>query len=179
MKSATEATGRLVQHLAADIRDSFMGSGMSLVEINLGSCADFADALHTHLAAQGIDTVITGLDYFWAEDGGIDETALSRRAATTLPPGLTWDLLTELDLPNAASHTWLEQSGFCYDAEVVHGTTNPFDFPCIRHALTEVMAWVPVRLEALTQEHEWWREAMDIRKGREEIMADLQHKLRS
>jgi hypothetical protein len=152
---------------ALSLRDAFERDGVSPVEIDMGSCADFADALSQDLAEQGISVEITGTDYFWPEDGGSDEMSLARREGIVLPPTLTWQRLADLDFANSASHTWIEYDGFCYDAEMTEGTRNPFDFPCIRHALTEIMEIKPGRLEKLVAEHDWWRQSMGIRTERE------------
>jgi hypothetical protein len=157
----------VISAVATSLRDEFLHEGIGRIEVNMGSCADFADALSQQLADLGLDVTISGTDYYWAEDGGIDALALARREGVILPPSLSWEQLRDLDFANSASHTWIEHEGLCYDAEMVEGTTNPFDFPCIRHALTEIMEFEAGRLDKLVTEHAWWRQSLDIRLERE------------
>ncbi len=156
--------------MASTIRNEFIADGFNPVTINMGLCADFADALASGLTNEGIDVEITGTDYFWSEDSGVDELAQMRRDQVALPPGLRWDDLDAFDFANCASHTWLEFGGRCFDAELVEGTDNPFDFPCIRHALVEILDEHPERREALAEKHDWWRESIAIRRRREKEM---------
>ncbi len=156
-----------IRIIAETLRAEFEEEGVATVEINLGLCSDFADALEAELSNAGVLAEIYTLDYFWSDDGGIDPDALKRRSAFTLPPGLTWEVLTRLDFANAASHTWVEVDGKCIDAESTAGEETPFNLRCVRHALTEIVG--DVMLRSLTEEHEWWRKSLAIRKEREAL----------
>jgi hypothetical protein len=161
---------KIVRDKATSLRDAFLTDGMTSVEINMGLCADFADALAGELAASGVDVTITGLDYFWTENDGVDDAAQARRNMAAPPPGLDWKALGEIDVANGASHTWIEYDGLCFDAEMTDGTENPFDLPCIRHALTELLDGDPARLAGLVESHAWWKESLEVRRQRDESL---------
>ena len=171
-------TVRIAEEATRTLVDEFVASGRPLATINTGLCADFADELAARLASAGLEATITGLDYFWAEDGGVDAEALMRRSNARLPPSLSWDDLTALDFANAGSHTWVEIDGRCFDAEVPKGVDNAFDLPSIRRSLTEIIG--ASRLATLVEEHPWWREAQAIFLAWEEDLtaAEILHQPR-
>lgn len=148
---------KLVAETVRNLVDEFVANGHPLATINAGLCADFADKLASRLTSAGVETTITGLDYFWADGGGVDATALQRRATASLPPSVSWEYLTALDFANAGSHTWVEVEGLCFDAEMPQGTKSAFDLPSIRRSLTEVVG--VDRLAILVERHPWWRDA--------------------
>jgi hypothetical protein len=158
-----------VHQVIKDVRDEFMADGIPAVEINLGLCADFADAVWTELKAQGIAVDVCNLDDYWAFDGEMDAASLARRNAIQLPPGLDWGMLTEMAVADNASHTWIEFEGKFFDAERPNGIDTPFEFPCVRHALTEILERDDRAMAALVAAHGWWRDAMRTRVERETL----------
>lgn len=157
----------IVRQAVARLRDEYVDTGHSPVEINLGLCADFADELWRSLRQRGLEIDVMSLDDFWSENGETNIKVIARRKDFAPPPGLDWDGMGEIDIANQASHSWIEFDGLCFDAEAAEGVRSPFDLPCIRHALTEIMEREPGRLDSLFSEHGWWRQAMEIRTTRE------------
>lgn len=164
---------QIVQRVIENIAGDFAANGIPLIEINLGYCADFADAVWTELKAADVEVQLFNLDDYWAVDGGVDRDALARRETIQLPPGLDWDMLTALDIAAMASHTWIEYGGKCFDAERANGIDSPFEFSCVRHAMTEVLERNPIVLESLVRDHRWWREAIEHRAVRESLVPHL------
>lgn len=155
---------------ALALRDRFGEEGFGPVAINMGLCADFADALSVDLAEAGVDAEVFTLDCYWSPDGGLDADAAARRAAVRLPEGLDWDVLTMAEVANRASHAWVEFGGMCFDAEMTDGVASPFDLPSIRHALTEIFDLDPTLFPDDLEGRDWWIASRDLRAVREAEM---------
>lgn len=145
---------------ARTLRDAFSAEGVSPVQVNMGLCADFADALSTKLLEMGISAEIRCLDDFWAEHGDMDTAARRMRERATLPPEVDWTSLGDDDFANRAAHSWVEVEGMAFDSEHIDGVSTAFDLSSIRHALTEIVGEEVTT--QLAERHAWWREAQDI-----------------
>lgn len=138
--------------------------GITRIEINTGLCADFADAFTSSF---GRGSQVIGID-------DMAEEALAGRGRfpnASSPPGMTWDALEAVGMSMDLSHTWIFFEGRHFDAEMTEGVDNPFDLPCIRHGLHELLEMrEPDLLSRLTEEHGWWMETQRIRLEREPLL---------
>jgi hypothetical protein len=157
------------QALADMIEEFRVDSGASPVEINTGMCADFADAF-TSFYGRGTEVLGTDDLFEEARSGG------ERMAGAVPPPGTTWELLDALGAVDVLSHSWIAHDGLHYDAEAIEGVANPFDLPCIRHCLHELIEMREEDLlAALTDEHPWWQDTSKIRLEREPLLFGAQN----
>lgn len=148
-----------------DLVDAFStDDGITRIEINTGLCADFADAFTSSF---GRGSQVIGIE-------DMVEEALAgggRFPNASPPPGMTWDALEAVGMSMDLSHTWIFSEGRHFDAEMTEGVDNPFDLPCIRHGLHELMAMrEPGLLSRLTEEHPWWMETQRIMQEREPLL---------
>jgi hypothetical protein len=162
--AANDTAPGITLALEAMVEEFRIESAVSPIEINAGLCADFADAF---TSAFGRGTEILGTDDLFTEARSGSE----RLKAAVPPPGLTWDDLDVLGAVEGLSHSWIAYDGRHFDAELTRGAASPFDLPCIRHGLHELMEMrEPVLLEALVSEHAWWHETQKIREEREPLL---------
>jgi len=165
MMATNETAPEITQALEAMVEEFRMECGVSPIEINAGLCADFADAF-TSVFGPGAE--ILGIDDLFEEATSGSE----RMKAAGPPPGMTWADLDVLGAVEGLSHSWIAYEGRHFDAETTRGAANPFDLPCIRHGLHELMEMrEPELLEALVSAHAWWQETQKIREEREPLLS--------
>jgi len=163
--SKNDAAPGITLALEAMVEEFCVESGVSPIEINAGLCADFADAF-TSVFGQGAE--ILGIDDLFAEATSGSE----RMKAAVPPPGMTWSDLGSIGAVEGLSHSWIAYDGLHFDAEATRGVANPFDLPCVRHGLHELMEMrEPVLLRALVSAHAWWQETQKIREEREPLLS--------
>lgn len=127
----------------------------SATHINHGLCADFADALSSRLDVHVVNT----------------EDLLAGDLEAEPPEGLSWDMLLAWDISDLG-HSWIEHDGRHYDAERPEGVDNPFDLPCLRSGLHELIGLrEPGSTAILEAGSDWWRETARIRRARENVMS--------
>lgn len=144
------------------VADFIVEGASSATAINTGLCADFASALVECLPGDPLPHIIGTQDLLAEAPAG-----LGIWEGVRPPPGLTWSDLLALGENDEFAHTWVIAGRRHYDAETPFGVESPFDLPCIRHALHEVMEMKRPEMLQGVAPHAWWSETQAVRSARE------------